>query len=70
MERRREHGSNLARLETAPELKKAVDPQPLFSRRLSKLKAKISGHAVCPRVYSLLNFNFPLKKIICFELQL
>ena len=42
-ERRREDGSNLARLETASELKKTVD---LSSRRQYQLKAKISGHAV------------------------
>ena len=35
-----EHDSNLARLKTASELQKTVDP----SRRLNKLRAKISGH--------------------------
>ena len=42
-ERKREQGSNLARLETALELKKML-PLNLFSRRLCRLQAKISGH--------------------------
>ena len=33
-ERRREHGSDLARLETASELKQTVDPQPLYQTAL------------------------------------
>ena len=44
-ERRREHGSNLARLETASEIKKLLTLN-LSSRRRYKLQAKISGHAV------------------------
>ena len=43
--RRRDHGSNLAGLETAPELIKLLTLN-LFSRRLYKLHAKISGHDV------------------------
>ena len=45
-ERRREHGSNKARLDTAPELN-------LFSRQLYKHLAKIIGHAV----YTLLGLS-------------
>ena len=44
-EKRREHGSILARLEKVAELKKLLTLY-LFSRRLFKLQAKISGHAV------------------------
>ena len=42
----RGHGSNLARLETASELNKKLLTLNLSSRRLYKLQAKISGHAV------------------------
>ena len=41
-ERGREHGSNLARLETVSEMTRN-----LCSRRLYELQAKMSGHAVC-----------------------
>ena len=42
---RRKHDSTLATLETASELKKTVDPQPLWVTDPSA-PAKISGHAV------------------------
>ena len=44
-ERRREYGSNLARLKTASELKKLLTLN-LSSRRLYKLQAKICGQTL------------------------
>ena len=45
-ERRKGHGSSLARLETASELKKIPLTHNIASRRLYKLQEKINGHAV------------------------
>ena len=55
-DRRREHGSNLERLETAPELKKVLILN-LSSSCLFKLQAKIIWHAVDEQDVSIQSYT-------------
>ena len=69
-ERRREHGSNLSRLETASELKKKMLILNLSRRRLYKLQANISCMCTISSYVQMLYINLSSELAISCLVQL